>query len=261
MDATIGYRIIAQNMERSLALTANRAPVKLESDYWLANASKMTSIEDFVGDSRLFRFAMTAFGLEELANAKGYMRKILEEGIAEPGTLANRTNDPRISEFARTFDFNTFGDDTMQRQSAGQAVVDQFVRQTLEVEAGELDGEGVRLALYFERKAPEVNTVFEILADPALLKVVRTTLGLPREFSGADLERQAAVIGERFDIADLSDPEEIRKLLVRFTAVWDATENTTSNPVLRLFGAGTQQQSTVSLNLALSLSTLRLGGR
>ncbi|WMS41805.1 DUF1217 domain-containing protein [Acuticoccus sp. MNP-M23] len=260
MDATTGYRIVAQNLDRSLALTANRAPVKLGSEYWMENAGNVSSIEEFVGDSRLFRFAMTAFGLEELADAKGYMRKILEEGIAEPGTLANRTNDPRISEFARTFDFATFGADTMQRQATGQAVVDQFVRQTLEVEAGELDGEGVRLALYFERKAPEVNTVFEILADPALLKVVRTTLGLPQEFSGADLQRQAEVISDRLDIADLSDPEALRDMLIRFTAVWDATENTASSPLLRLFSTGGQQQSVASLNLALSLSSLRLGG-
>ncbi len=260
MDATIGYRIVAQNLERSLTTTANSAPVKLESDYWLENAGKITSLEGFLADSRLFRFAMTAFGLEDLANAKGYMRKILEEGISDPLSLGNRTNDPRIAEFARTFDFDTFGSDTMSRQSAGQAVVDRYVRQTLEVQAGELDGEGVRLALYFERKAPEVETVYELLADPALLKVVRSVLGLPKEFSGADLERQAEVIADRFDIADLKDPEKLRDLIIRFTAVWDATENVASNPILRLFGGG-QQQSTVSLNLALTLSTLRLGGR
>jgi len=260
MDATIGYRLITQNMERTLALTANRAPVKLESEYWLQNAGNVASIEDLLSDTRLFRFAMSAFGLEDLANAKGYMRKILEEGIAEPTTLANRTNDPRISEFAAAFDFDTFGTTTMTRAVTGQNVVDRYVRQTMEVDAGELDGEGVRLALYFERKAPEVATVFDILADSALIEVVRTTLGLPSEFSGADLERQAAVIGERLDIADLSDPEALHKLLVRFTAVWDATENPVSDPVLSLFGAGTQQQASVSLNLALSLSSLRLGG-
>ncbi|MCF3932481.1 DUF1217 domain-containing protein [Acuticoccus sp. M5D2P5] len=259
MSVSVSYRLIAQNLDRSLAITANQAPVKLESEYYLENFRSVTSIDEFVADTRLFRFAMTAFGLSDLAFAKGYMRKILEEGVLEPDSLANRTSDYRLREFAAAFDFDSFGDLTMQREATGQAVIDRYVRQTMEVDAGEVDGEGVRLALYFERMAPDITTAYDVLADPALFKVVRTVLGLPAAFAAIDIDRQASLISEQLDIAAFSDPEELSRFLTRFTAVWDATESTYSDPVLSLFGVGAAPPS-VSLDLALSVQSFRLGG-
>ena len=58
---------------------------------------------------------------------------------------------------------------------AQQPAIDKYMRQTLEENAGE-QNEGVRLALYFERKAPTLTSFYEVLADPALAKVVRTAL-------------------------------------------------------------------------------------
>ncbi|MEM7694951.1 MAG: DUF1217 domain-containing protein [Pseudomonadota bacterium] len=234
--------------------------MKLETEHYRNAISAVTSIDEFVADSRLLRYAMTAFGLEDLAFAKGYVRRILEEGVSDPDSLANRTNDPRISEFARAFDFASFGETTTTRAAAGEDVVNRYVRQTLEVNAEADNGEGVRLALYFERMAPTVTSAFDILADAALAKVVRTVLGLPDEFAAADIEKQAAVIEDRLDLETLSDPEEVNRLLVRFTALWDAVEAPRIDPVLSLFQVGTTETPTISLDLALSVSSFRLGG-
>lgn len=261
MSVAVSYQIISRDFDRALAVTANQASVKLESEYYNKVAPTIASVEEFLADNRLFRFAMTAYGLADLAYAKGYMRKILEEGIADPDSLANRTNDTRIQEFARTFDFAALGDVTMTRASTGQAVVDRYVRQTLEVQSGEQDGEGVRLALYFERQAGGITSAFDILADEALFAVVRTVLGLPAEFSSVDIERQAAVLEERLNFEDFSDPEALQRFLTRFTAVWDATEAPQADPILALFTDATQAPPSISLDLALSLSSFRLGGR
>ena len=67
------------------------------------------------------------------------------------------------------------------------------MRQTLEENAG-AQNEGVRLALYFQRKAEASKSAYEILADPALLKVVQTALGIPPETGTQDIDRQAALI-------------------------------------------------------------------
>lgn len=261
MSVALTYNLLVRNIERSLAITAAQGPVKLESKYFLEQLAKITSIDDFLADTRVFTFAMTAFGLEDFAFAKGYMRKILEEGVSEPTSLANRTTDPKIQEFARVFDFETFGAVTMQRQEAGQAIVDRYVRQKLETQAGELDGEGVRLALYFERMAATVETPYDILADTALSKVVRVALGIPGASAAADIDLQAKAIEQRLDIADFQDPAKVRGFLTRFTALWDATEGAASDPILSLFGVGSSSMPTISLDLALSVSSFRLGGR
>ncbi|WP_226578014.1 DUF1217 domain-containing protein [Acuticoccus sediminis] len=260
MSVAVSYRLISSNLDRQLEITSKQGPVKLEAQYYLENYGNVTSIDEFLQDTRLFTTAMKAFGLEDMAFAKGYMRKILEEGMSDPLSLGNRTTDPRIQEFARAFDFESFGDLTMKRDATGQQVVDKFVRQQLEVTAGELDGEGVRLALYFERMAGEIHSPYDILADKALSKVVRTVLNLPTAFSGADIDKQAAVLAERLDGVDFSDEDQLRRFLMRFTTMWDATQSVSRDPILNLFAVGGATMQTVSLELALSLSSLRLGG-
>jgi hypothetical protein len=90
----------------------------------------------------------------------------------------------------------------------------------MENDAG-VQNEGVRLALYFARKASIIVSPFSILADKALLEVVRTALNLPAEMSQADIEVQAANITKRLDIADFKDPEKLEKFLTRFAAMYD----------------------------------------
>ena len=50
---------------------------------------------------------------------------------------------------------------------------------------------GVRLALYFQRKAGEITSAYDILADKALSEVFRTTFDLP-DFDGLDADRSAS---------------------------------------------------------------------
>lgn len=259
MTTTVSYRLISQNLDRQLELTASRGAVKLESDYYLENYQKITSIDEFLNDTRVFNFAMNAFGLSDLAFAKGYMRKILEGGVVEPSALANRTNDARITAFAETFDFAFWREETMTRSGTGQEVVDRYVRQSLEEDAGESD-EGVRLALYFERMAPQIESAYDILADAALVEVVLTALGLPSEFSAADIDKQAAALEARIDFETLTEPEELDRFLLQFTALWEAENVAARDPILNLFGVGSSSSSTVSLELALTFSQLRLGG-
>ena len=106
-----------------------------------------------------------------------------------------------------------------------QATYDAYLQQTIEIEAG-VENEAVRLALYFERKAPSITNAYKILADNALLAFTQTALGLPSGMSTADIDVQAAMIEKRLDVADLQDPEKLGKLVARFCALYDAGSNT-----------------------------------
>ena len=115
-----------------------------------------------------------------------------------------------------------------------QGIVDRYVRQQLEVSAGE-DNEGVRLALYFQREAPRVTSAYGLLADQALWQVVKTVFGFPDGMAAEDIEKQAAAVEHRLDIGSLQDPEALDRLLTRFTAAWDASDNAVPDPVMSLF--------------------------
>jgi len=251
------YRLMARDLDRTLALKAAEAPVALEIENFRERIGQIKSIDAFLADTRVFKFAMTAFGLEDMAYAKGYMRKVLTEGVDDPQAFANRVSDNRFVAFARTFNFAKYGEIATATPTVRQPVVDLYVRQRLEVSAGE-DNEGVRLALYFQRMAPSVDNPYEILADNALAEVVFNALQIPNEVRGAPIERQASIIEERLDLESLRDPDAVDRLLIRFSNTWDATREVEVSPLVSLFS--NQRSASINLDLVLSLQTLRRGG-
>ena len=257
LTTTTNYRLIARDLDQSLERTGEQAPVAREIAYYKENISKIKSIDDFIGNSRIFNTAMKAFGLEDMAYAKAYMRTVLSEGVADPNSFANRLNDDRFVNFAKTFNFAANGDATTQSADVTEGVIDKFVRQTLEVQAGS-DDDGVRLALYFQREAPTVKSAYGLLADEALWTVVKTIFGFPDTMANADIAQQAAMVNQRLDIADLKDPQKLERLITRFTAVWDATQNVNSDPILTLFDPSLQPS--LDGDLLMAVVSLKHGG-
>ena len=101
------------------------------------------------------------------------------------------------------------------------------------------DNDGVRLALYFQREAPHVKSAYGLLADAALWQVVKTVFGFPDEMANADIDSQAKAVLKRLDIADLSDPTKLDRLITRFSAAWDADQRRHHRPGLVAVHPGT----------------------
>jgi hypothetical protein len=253
-----GYRVISANLERSLKSTAAQKQVVRESEYYLAKIEKVKSIDDFLGDTRVFNFAMKAWGLEDMSYAKAFMRKVLTEGIDAKDSFANSLSDTRYKEFAEAFNFERYGETTTVFDRTRQGTVDRYVRQKMEEDAGD-QNEGVRLALYFERKAESITSAYGILADKALLKVVETAVGLPATISLLDLDRQAELINERLDIEDLKDPKKLKELLTQFAAMWEIDNPTTAQVTPALL-IGQPTEASIGTDLLSSLQNLKLGG-
>ena len=103
------YTLIANNLSRSLTQEAAKQPNANDTAYYLKNIGSVKSIEDLLGNTRLFKYAMNAFGLSDLDYAKGLMRKVLTDGIDDPQSFANRMNDSRFVQFASVFNFKDNG--------------------------------------------------------------------------------------------------------------------------------------------------------
>ncbi len=259
LTATANFRLITENLPRSLQTTAARPDVERQTEYYLANISEVKSAEEFIANDRLFRYAMKAHGLEEMTYAKAFMRKVLDEGIDNPDSFANTLVDKRYRDFAESFNFKRYGETATAFDRTQKGTVDKFYRQTLEEQAGSQD-EGVRLALYFARKAPEIETVYELLADRALLRVTQVVLGLSEATGALDVDKQAALISKRIEIEDLNDPEKLERLLTRFTGLWEAQKQPDflqGGGAAALFGGATIG---ISGDLLASIQNLRFGG-
>lgn len=244
------YRTISQNLTRTLATTARNPAAATQTRYFQKQIGTVKSIDDLMKNYRLLSYALKAFGLEDMAGSRALVRKVLQGGITDPKSFANKMNDTRFRDFARAFDFTSYGAETTQRAEASTDIVAKFTRQTLESDAGAAN-ESVRLALYFTRKAPSIKTAYDILADKALLKVTQTTLGLPAEMSKQDIDAQARALSRKINFADFQDAAKTQRFVERFAAMADMSAAQT-----------TSQSGGVSFgqDLLMSLQGLKLGG-
>ena len=251
------YQQIMRSIDRSTATVARRPEIRREADYYMANIRKVSSYEEFLKDDRLFRFAMTAFGLEDMVYAKAFMRKVLAEGVDGRDSFSMQLADTRFREFAETFNFVRYGATATAFDRAQQGTIDRYVRIQLEKEAGAAD-EGVRLALYFQRKASAVTSIYGLMGDAALYKVVQTALGIPPAFATVDIDKQAAFISTKLSVEDLQDPARLDKFIQRFTARWQAA-NGTATQAAPLVGLSQPLLVTFDNNLLISLQSFRPG--
>ncbi|KQO89259.1 DUF1217 domain-containing protein [Methylorubrum extorquens] len=414
-DTLTSYRLIAKDLPASLSRKAAEPTVARETAYYEAHIGQVKSVDDLLGDQRLYAYAMKAYGLEDMTYAKAFMRKVLEEGAASAASFANRLADDRYTAFAKAFSFGQgvtatgadparFGEqaraaslsapklladsydfsgraeasflvesrldatttqsvtirlnaqtlagqvanpakvtpaeiaaavaaqieasalkgkvqaglaadgslffettaltdlgadgayggtgrdaDTLVNaggpnrtltirnaplsanrtavdvgfgtdlgpDSMAQAVTQAYLRQSLESEAGDADT-GVRLALYFARKASTLTSAYDILGDAALSQVANTVIGLPSTSGAATSEalaKRAQLIDRKIDIASFRDPAKLDAFVRRFAAIWDAQNNTASAPILALFtGTGSLDAETLQ-----SVQTARIG--
>lgn len=369
LSTNLSYQLVTRDIGKSLDRVGKQPVVKRETEYFLANIGKVKSPEDFVKNTRLFNYAMKAFGLSDMAYAKGFMLKAMKEGVSDPDSFANRLSDKRYAEFVKAFNFDTHGESTTTYNAARDVTASAYVtratlagldpeairqetahfretigtiesiddlldsprlltyaleafsleehgfsraelaklleggvkdadspankhedknvarfvaafnfaemgerttthvaaqhdtvanylRQTLEENAGD-QNEGVRLALYFQRKAPTLTSYYQILGDPALAEVTRTALGMPAEMAQADIDRQVAAMEKRFKLEDLKDPAKLDKFLARFSAMWDASNATATatSPALALLAPATDFG--ISASTLMAITTLK----
>jgi hypothetical protein len=252
------YKLISADLQTSLKRVSEQPDVKRDTEYYLSKIGGIKSIDAFFADDRLYNYVMKAHGLEDMAYAKAFMRKVLTEGVDDKNAFANQLSDTRYRELAEALNFARHGEVATSFERAQKGVVDKYTRQTLEVSAGE-DNTGVRLALYFDRMASSITSGYSIIADDALSQVVRTALQLPAEFAATDIDRQAAYYEKMLNIEDFKDVGERGKFLERFTAMWELENPTGSYDPLTAFQPSSL--TGISTDLLLSINNLKLGGR
>jgi Protein of unknown function (DUF1217) len=216
---TTAFLAVSQNLSRYQTMTAAEPAVKTASAYYEANIGSVQSIQDLVGNYRLLSYALNAYGLGDQINAKGLITKVLEGGVSNPKSLANTLPNSQWKAFAAAFNFVDSGATPPSSASAVQTTTSDYVEQQLESDQGDQDV-GVQLALYFQRVAPTVTSEYGILADPNLLQVAATIMGLPPS-AAADLQPQT--LSEVMPLSDLQDPAKLNQLTERFTAMYDYT--------------------------------------
>jgi hypothetical protein len=194
--------------------------VKAETDYYMAHVSDVKSIDDLFADKRLYNYALSSVGLDPAKEDPKFIRSVLEGGVRDADSVANKQSNKAYANLAAAFNFEQYGEDATTYHASQQPVVDKYMRQTLEEDAGQTN-DGVRLALYFQRNAPNLTDWYQVLADKALSQVVRTAFGMPDSFASADIDKQVKLFESKMDITDFADPQKLDKFITRFTSMYE----------------------------------------
>ncbi|KAB0679884.1 DUF1217 domain-containing protein [Aureimonas leprariae] len=226
--------------------TAKKDVVKAETKAYVEALGTIHSLDDFVSNDKVTAYALKAYGLEKDKLSTDVLKKIISSDLGDKKSYIYAKGYDRYVDFVKAFNFTAEGtiqiDDAKVQDSALRLKTqNEYLLNTMETQAGDQDGEGVRLALYFRRKAADLTSTTSILADKAVLKVVMTALGLPDGFTQLDTTQQVATIEKKLKVADLKDPAKLDKFITRFAALYDVTNadaSNANNPILQLFTGG-----------------------
>ncbi|QND49729.1 DUF1217 domain-containing protein [Rhizobium lusitanum] len=243
-------------------LTKATSDAKDAATYFATNIVKVTSVTDLLADSKLTDFILTANGIDPKSVDTATLKKAFASDPSDSKSFVNTTAGAQFKSIVNAFNFDTDGNltntklGTAQNQGTIADTNDLFLHQTLEDQEGDTNA-GVRLALYFQRKAPDINSIYDIMGDTALYQVITTTYSLPSAMSSMDVDTQAKLLAKFVDVSDLQDPTKVNKLLQRFSAMYDLANNTTSStsPALSIL---TSSSSSVGISADTLLSIAQL---
>jgi hypothetical protein len=187
--------------DESVAATkyGTTAAVKKELDYVKQQIAQMKTPEDLYKNYRVMKFVLSAFALDSEIQYPGRIKKVLQSDLSDEKSLANSLRDARYRQIATALNIQATGLSTLKSSATLDALTQKYLTNEYE-KSFESTNPALREGLYFLRTIGNVKSVYEILGDPVLRKVVTTTLGLPDQIAVQSIETQASLITKRLDI-------------------------------------------------------------
>ncbi|KWV56840.1 flagellar protein [Rhizobium altiplani] len=230
-----------------------------EMTYFNTQMATLKTASDVLADDRLVNLMLVAKGIDPDDVTDNELEKMFASDPDDPESYVSSLSDNRFAEIVASFNFDTDGnlsadqEGTVQQRGDVLETVNNYIRQTLESDQGD-SNTGVRLALYFERKAPTISSAYDILGDDALYEFFTTTFGLSSYVSNMDVDKQADMITSFIDIDDLGDPDKVQDLIKRFTAMYDVSNGTTTSSAVTIMSGGA---TSISADTLLAVAQLK----
>lgn len=221
------YRSRTTASLKGAELEKAKREIKTEAEYFSSKMTNITTVADFTGNARLVSFVAKSAGIDPKSLTADILRKAFASDQTNAKSYINTDADPRLRSIVSAFTFDETGKITRRDASTSSdanRIKDLYLHQTLEQKQGETN-DGVRLALYFQRKAPDITSIYTILGDRALFEVITTAFSLPSQISSMDVDRQAAMLSRFVKVEDLQNSAKLQSLLKRFASMFDLKNN------------------------------------
>lgn len=220
-----GWSFLQRTLPAQKAAFETAPVVERDTSYFAENIANVKSAEDLVGDYRLLKVALGAFGLDDDLPNKAFIQKVLEEGSLDTKSFANKMVDKRYLALTEAFGFD-LGTPNTQLSDFAEGIVKSYNTRQFEIAVGEQNAD-MRLSLGLVRELGAIvegnNSAngkwYAILGNEPLLRVFQTALNIPAQSSGLNVDDQLALLRERSaaafgdgEVAQFSDPDRLEEL-------------------------------------------------
>lgn len=249
-----GWKFLERTQVRQQDLFNRSADIQRDVDYFRENIGKVETTQDLVTDRRLLNVALGAYGLGAEIDKRAFVRNILDEGVFEPRSFANRLGNPAYIALTEMFSFADGG--FFPTSGRVDEIVDKFLTVSFEEAVGEVDN-SMRLSLNFKREMAdlagqgltETTGWLRALGSKPIRAVLEGAFNLPAAFSQIDIDQQVGVFIDKskqiFGSASIdvfADPEVLDSAIKRFQLREQINNgpnaNTRGMSALSILGAG-----------------------
>jgi hypothetical protein len=221
MPGMLVRSMLEKTQDKQVEAYRQEPMVERSIEYFRENAKNIESVDALIDDFQLKTFLLEAFGLEQFAPQNGFVKKLLTEDFNDPGSLARQMLDPRISAMAEELRLDK-GMGYFKSDANIESLIELHVAAGFEKKIGEQNMAN-RQVMYFERKLPDVENIFNLMADKTLKEVARVAGGLPEQVAQLDFDKQVELFESKINMEKLkSDPEYLDELMRTYLIRKDA---------------------------------------
>ena len=109
MSATEGYQVLNKTMATAVTNFQKTPEVQSDISYFEKTVPTLTSVNQFLGNTRLVDFVLSAFGLDQEDNYQGLIKQVLTQDPSNAKSLVNQLSDPLFKQMASALDFYSDG--------------------------------------------------------------------------------------------------------------------------------------------------------
>ncbi len=229
MSGYSGWAFLQRTKEAQEAAHARSPELKADQEYFAKNISSVETPADLIGDYRLLKVALTAFGLAEDLPNKAFIQKVLQEGSIDPESFANRMVDKRYLALTRSFGFDLGTPNTKLSEFADN-ILGAYRERSFEISVGDQNSDfrlGLSMSRELGRIAATNNTDdgmwYAVMGNEPVRKVFETALDLPSAVAQLDIDEQLGIFKKKaqqllgdHQISQFKDPEKIDSLTRTF---------------------------------------------
>jgi hypothetical protein len=168
-----GYSYVTRNLAQTLTRVAQQTDVSRDAAYYKANIGKVHTVDDLMNDYRLYHYVTKAYGLEDMAYAKAFMKKVLQSNLSDSKSFANTLIDKRYRDFAAAFSFG--GGETKVAQSGSQT--DDIIGLYTAAMKSNVDAVAADTK-YYNATIGSVTSADQLLNDNRLRNYVASAFGI-----------------------------------------------------------------------------------